>query len=117
MNALYASAVALGLSWGGMAALAFAMDRHYEQLTGCDDVPALQRVTLRTAGGLFLVAVFAPATLAWSASVGVVAALGFWSLGALLAAGLMTWSPRLLAWGSASVALPSLCAVILGLAG
>lgn len=117
MNAWYASTVALALSWAGMAALAFAMDRHYEQLTGCDEVPAFQRVILRSAGILCLVAVFVPATLAWNASVGVVAALGFWSLGALLAAGFMTWSPRLLAWAGASVALPSLCAGILGLTG
>ncbi len=117
MSALYASLDALALSTAGMAALAFAIDRHHEQLTGADVQPATQRVVLRSLGALFLAAAVAPCVLAWSASVGVVAALGFWSLGALLVAGLMALSPRLIAWMGAGAGLLGACGAALSLAG
>lgn len=117
MSALYASLQALALSTAGMAALAFAIDRHHEQLTGADALPATQRVVLRSLGALFLAAALLPCVLAWSASVGVVAMLGFWSLGALLVAGLMSLSPRLMAWMGAGAGLLGACGAVLGLAG
>lgn len=117
MSALYASLQALALSTAGMAALAFAIDRHHEQLTGADALPVTQRVVLRSLGALFLAAALLPCVRAWSASVGVVAMLGLWSLGALLVAGLMSLSPRLMAWMGASAGLLGACGAVLGLAG
>lgn len=117
MSALYASLQALALSTAGMAALACAIDRHHEQLTGAQALPVTQRVVLRSLGALFLAAAVAPCVLAWSASVGVVAMLGFWSLGALLVAGLMSLSPRLMAWMGAGAGLLGACGAVLGLAG
>lgn len=109
MNTLHASLLAWSMSFGGMAALAFAMDRHYEQLTGRREVPAPWRAILRCAGALLLAGVVLPSVLGWSASVGVVAMLGFWSLGALAAAGLMSWSPRYTARVAVAASLFGIC--------
>ncbi|MGB3068648.1 MAG: DUF3325 domain-containing protein [Ottowia sp.] len=109
MNMLHASFLAWLLSFGGMAALAFAMDRHYEQLTGRREVPARRRAALRCAGALLLAGVVPPSVLGWSASVGAVATLGFWSLGALAAAGLMSWSPRYTARVAVAASLLGIC--------
>ncbi|GAB2460703.1 MAG: DUF3325 domain-containing protein [Comamonas sp.] len=110
MSALHASLAAWALSFGGMAALAFAMDRHYEQLTGRHEVPAARRLGLRGAGALLLAAAFAPCVLGWGGSVGTVLGLGFWSLGALSAAGLIALRPRLAA--GLAVAAAALAAVV-----
>ena len=40
MNELPACLLSLALAFAGMAALAFAMERHYEQLTGARALPA-----------------------------------------------------------------------------
>ena len=80
-------------------------------------MPVTQRVVLRSLCLLFLAAALLPCVLAWSASVGVVAMLGFWSLGALLVAGLMSLSPRLMAWMGAGAGLLGACGAVLGLAG
>lgn len=105
MNLLLASLLAWLLSLGGMVALAFAMDRHYTQWTGRDEIPPALRVLLRGVGVLLLAAVWIPCVAGWSATVGTVAAIGFWSLGALLAAGGMSWSSRWTARAGAVAAL------------
>ena len=87
MNGLHASLGALALASAGMAALAFAMDRHYEQLMGKREVPALHRWPLRLVGAVMLAAALLPCIAAWGATVGVVAWVGGGSAGALLAAG------------------------------
>ncbi|MBP7351633.1 MAG: DUF3325 domain-containing protein [Comamonas sp.] len=105
MSMLQASLLAWLLSLGGMVALAFAMDRHYTQWTGRDDIPPALRVLLRGVGVLLLAGVWVPCVWGWSATVGTVATIGFWSLGALLAAGGMSWSPRWTARAGAVAAL------------
>lgn len=96
MSAWQASLVSLGLAWGGMLALALAMDRHYEQLTGLREVPGARRRWLRWMGALQLVAVGTVCQQAWGGSVGMVACLGFWSVGAVVAVALLSAWPR--AW-------------------
>ena len=83
MTLWQSSLQAFALSMGGMTALAFAMDRHYAQLTSLDEVPTAHRMALRVLGALLLLAVCLPAMRGWSATVGSVLVLGFWSLGAL----------------------------------
>lgn len=82
MSAVYASLLACVATFPGMAALAFAMDRHHAQLTGVD-VPLRRRQCLRVTGGVLLVLALLPCLGAWGSTVGVVAWLGFVSLGAL----------------------------------
>lgn len=94
MNTLHASLLALALSVAGMAALAFAMDRHYEQLTGRYEQPAAQRWLLRCLGTAALVAAIFPCVGAWGATVGAVAWLGWISVGALAAVALVSAVPR-----------------------
>ena len=103
---------ALGLSYAGMAALALAMDRHYAQLTRCDEVPARHRLLLRAGAIALLAWAYAPCVAAWGASVGTAAFIGFLSAGALPVALLLPWRPRLVA--SLAVSAPALSA--LGLA-
>ena len=98
MSTLQTSWLAWALSFGGFAALAFAMERHYRQLTERDDVPVAQRWVLRGAGTSLLVAAFMVCLQTWGSSVGTVVALGFWSLGALMAAGLLAILPRVMAF-------------------
>ena len=81
MSAWQASLVSLGLAWGGMLALALAMDRHCEQCSGLREVPSTRRRWLRWAGALLLGAVAFPCQQAWGGSVGVVACLGVWRRG------------------------------------
>ncbi|MGU3629153.1 DUF3325 domain-containing protein [Comamonas sp. C24C] len=83
MTLWQSSLQALALSIGGMTALAFAMDRHYAQLSPLDEVPVAHRTALRVLGAMLLLAVCLPAMRGWSATVGSVLVLGFWSLGAL----------------------------------
>ncbi len=105
MSTWLASWLAGAASFAGMAALALAMDRHYLQSTGNDEVPRLQRQVLRSVGAVLLAAVFIPCVQAWGGTVGMVVSLGFWSLGALMVAGVMAASPRLAAALAAGLAL------------
>jgi predicted nucleic acid-binding protein len=77
MTLWQSSLQAFALSMGGMTALAFAMDRHYAQLTSLDEVPTAHRMALRVLGALLLLAVCLPAMRGWSATVGSVLVLGF----------------------------------------
>lgn len=108
MSTWLASWLACAASFSGMAALALAMDRHYLQSTGSDEVPHRQRQVQRSVAALLLAAVLIPCVQAWGGTVGVVVALGFWSLGALMVAGVMAVCPRrtaALATGSALLAI------------
>ena len=115
MSAWQASLVSLGLAWSGILALALAMDRHYEQLTGLREVPGARRRWLRWAGALLLGAVALLCQQAWGGSVGVVACLGFWSVGAVATVALLSAWPR---WAARVAVLAGLGAVAaLALAG
>ena len=52
MTLWQSSLQAFALSMGGMTALAFAMDRHYAQLTSLDEVPTAHRMALRLPAGV-----------------------------------------------------------------
>ncbi|QIL72805.1 DUF3325 domain-containing protein [Diaphorobacter sp. HDW4B] len=85
MTELHAGLVVLALAWGGMTALAFAMDRHHEQLTGKRSMASSRAISLRGAGAFMLLLSAVPSILVWGSTVGFVAWLGFVSAGALLA--------------------------------
>ncbi len=101
MSTLHASLAALALAFAGMAALAFAMDRHYEQLTGARELPARRGPQLRGLGTALLALALVPVVSGWGGTVGTVAWLGFVSAGALMAVALISaharWAARL-AW-------------------
>lgn len=65
MSTLHASLAALALAFAGMAALAFAMDRHYEQLTGARELPARCGPQLRGLGTALLALALVPVVSGW----------------------------------------------------
>ncbi len=99
MNALQASMLAFALAFAGMVTLAFAMDRHHEQLTGAMEISRARSRLLRCAGALMLAVAIVPCLRAWGFSVGVVAWLGWLSIGALLAVALISAAAR---WAAAA---------------
>ncbi|BDB69631.1 MULTISPECIES: DUF3325 domain-containing protein [Comamonas] len=99
MNALQASVLALALAFAGMVALAFAMERHHEQLTGAMEISRARSRLLRCAGALLLAVAVMPCLRAWGFSVGVVVWLGWLSIGALLAVALISAAAR---WAAAA---------------
>lgn len=106
MTTWFASLLGLALAYAGMAGLGFAMDRHHEQLTQLRETPARRRVLLRIGGAALLVVAAVPCVIAWGATVGPVAWLGFLSAGALPVALMLPYRPRGAAWlaGAAAVA-------------
>lgn len=111
MSSWFASLLALALSFAGMAALAFAMERHYEQLTGARTLPPGRSWQLRCLGAALLPAAALPCIVAWGASVGSVAWLGCLSAGALGSAAAISAAPRWAAraaWGLGPVAVIAL---------
>lgn len=110
MTAVAASAVALALSYAGMAGLSLAMDRHDEQVMGHSEVPPAWRRMLRATSGVVLALALLACTGAWGATVGFTAWWGFLTAGGVLVAWLMAYRPRQAAAG-AGVAL------VFGLAG
>lgn len=94
MNVLQASWQALALSFAGMAALAFAMERHHEQLTAAMEISAALARLLRAVGAGLLAAAVMPCVQAWGWSVGIVAWLGWLSAGALLVVALISIAAR-----------------------
>ncbi|QNN58351.1 DUF3325 domain-containing protein [Diaphorobacter ruginosibacter] len=85
MSIVHAALTALALAFTGMCALAFAMDRHHEQLTGQRSIAPWRAGWLRCAGAALLVLCALPALVVWGGSVGTVAWIGFMGAGALLA--------------------------------
>ncbi|XJC72863.1 DUF3325 family protein [Delftia tsuruhatensis] len=67
MSTLHASLAALALAFAGMVALAFAMDRHYEQLTGARELPARRGPQLRGLGTALLALALVPVVSGWAA--------------------------------------------------
>ena len=94
MSALWAGGSSLALAFAGMAALAFAMERHYEQLTGARALPAARHWQLRCLGAALLLAAVLPCVWAWGATVGSVAWLGFLSAGAVGCVAAISAAPR-----------------------
>ena len=94
MNVLQASWLAFALSFAGMAALAFAMERHHEQLTAAMEISAARARLLRAVGAGLLAAAVMPCVQTWGWSVGVVAWLGWLSAGALLVVALISIAAR-----------------------
>jgi hypothetical protein len=70
MNGVLAAMAAWGLSYGAMAALGLAMNRHHEQLTGQRGVPRRRRIALRVAGVLLLALALWACRELWGPSVG-----------------------------------------------
>ena len=94
MNPVQASMLALAMAFAGMVALAFAMERHHEQLMGTFAVPPARRRLLRGAGALLLATAMLPCVWVWGATVGTVAWLGWLSAGALGAVAWIAVAPR-----------------------
>ncbi len=94
------------------------MSRHLDRHPGMGLVlrmAAALRGLLRCVGVLLLACVWVPCVAGWNATVGTVAAIGFWSLGALLAAGGMSCSPRWTARTGAVAALRGVRGCVLAL--
>lgn len=115
MSTLHASLAALALAFAGMAALAFAMDRHYEQLTGARELPARRGPQLRGLGTALLALALVPVVSGWGGTVGSVAWLGFVSAGALMTVALISaharWAARL-AWLAGVLAVADLAWIV-----
>lgn len=94
MSELPACLLSLALAFAGMAALAFAMERHYEQLTGARALPAQRHWQLRSLGAALLLSALLPCVWAWGATVGSVAWLGFLSAGAVGCVAAISAAPR-----------------------
>ncbi|MOA03546.1 hypothetical protein D3C78_1230570 [compost metagenome] len=101
MSALHASLLSLALAFAGMAALAFAMERHYAQLTGAHALPPAR--PLRCLAVPLLLAALLPCVWAWGATVGSVAWLGFLSAGAMGCAAMISAVPRWAARAASAV--------------
>lgn len=114
MSELLAGLLSLALAFAGMAALAFAMERHYEQLTGARALPVSRQRQLRCLGAALLLAALLPCIWAWGATVGSVAWLGFLSAGAVGCVVAISAAPR---WAARAAGLCGSGAVLaLGLA-
>ena len=109
MTELHGGLLALGLAFCGMTALAFAMDRHHEQLTGKRSISRSRALSLRGAGAFMLLLSAVPSVLVWGSTVGCVAWLGFVSAGALLAVAGISFNAR---WALRCVVLALLASVI-----
>ncbi|WP_191575356.1 DUF3325 domain-containing protein [Achromobacter animicus] len=113
MNDLCAIAMALLLTYAGMACLALATPRHYHQVWTRDPHAGHTRV-LRGAGVLLMGLAILPCVGLWGDVLGMVVWLGWLSAGALLWFGLLSWAPRPAA-GTAAVAVAiSLLGVSIG---
>lgn len=116
MNTGLAVLLSWALALAGMAALALAIDRHHEQLTGARAQPRRRAALLQLLGVLLLAAAAVPCVQAWGASVGPLAWLGCLSAGALAVAWGLSWAPRGLA-ALALVAAPAALAAWLWCGG
>jgi hypothetical protein len=94
------------------------MSRHLDRHPGMGLVLRMAvalRALLRCVGVLLLAGVWVPCVAGWNATVGTVAAIGFWSLGALLSVGGISWSPRWTARTGAVAALLGVSGCVLPL--
>ncbi|CAD7713509.1 hypothetical protein LMG31884_06440 [Xanthomonas hydrangeae] len=98
MGGLMTALLGTALCHAGMLALAVAMHRHYEQLTGLRTAPITQRWLLRSTATYLLFAALVLCVLDWGGTVGTTLWLGFLSVGALWAALGLAYAPRWSAW-------------------
>ncbi len=112
MTTVQASLQAFALAFAGMAALAFAMDRHHEQLAGEMEVPVKRRRGLRFAGALLLAAAAVPCIQVWSVSAGGVVWLGWLSMGAITAVALISMAPPWAARAACGLAAAGIAGLI-----
>ena len=109
MTELHGGLLAWALAVCGMTALAFAMDRHHEQLTGKRSIARSRALSLRGAGAFMLLLSVVPSIQVWGSTVGCVAWLGFVSAGALLAVAGISANAR---WALRGAVLALLASVI-----
>ena len=95
-----------------MTALAFAMDRHHEQLTGKRSIVRSRALSLRCAGAFMLLLSAVPSIQLWGSTVGCVAWLGFVSVGALLAVAGISFNARWTLRGAVLALLASVIACV-----
>ncbi len=112
-NDLYAVAMALLLTYAGIACLSLARPSHYEQVWGRGPSSGHSRV-LRGAGVLLLMLALLPCVGLWGNTIGVLAWLGWLCAGALLWAGMLSRAPRPAARGAALALAISLAGVGIG---
>ncbi|APP82027.1 DUF3325 domain-containing protein [Xanthomonas hortorum] len=98
MGGLMTALLGTALCHAAMMALALAMHRHYEQLTGRRTAPVTQRWLLCLIGTCLLFAALVLCVLGWGGTVGTMLWLGFLSVGALLVALGLAYAPRWSAW-------------------
>jgi hypothetical protein len=98
MGGLMTALLGTALCHAGMLAVAVAMHRHYEQLTGRRTAPATQRWLLCAIGACLLVAALVLCVLDWGGTVGTLLWFGFLSAGALWVALGLAYAPRWSAW-------------------
>lgn len=113
MNDFVAIAMALLLIYAGMACLALAAPRHYDQVWTRDPRAGHTRV-LRGAGVLLLGLAILPCVGLWDDTHGMVAWLGWLSAGALLWIGKLSWAPHPAATAAALAVAISLVGVGIG---
>ncbi|MCC4615410.1 DUF3325 domain-containing protein [Xanthomonas campestris pv. asclepiadis] len=94
MDGLITALLDTALCHAAMMALAVAMHRHYEQLTGCRTASVTQRWWLRSVGVCLLIAALVLCVFAWGGTVGTLLWLGFLSVAALWVALGMAYAPR-----------------------
>lgn len=104
MNTATACLLAFGLSYGGMAGICLAMDRHHAQVWRRDASPAFRRA-LQAAGWTLIALAAVPCVRGWGGSVGTVLWLGWLSAAALALVLLLSYRPRLAA-GLAALCAP-----------
>jgi hypothetical protein len=113
MSLLASSMLALTLTYAGMAGLCMAMDRHYVQATGRQEMTPFYRLALRLSACVLLLVSLQVCTHGLGSGVGWVAWLGYVTAGALLVAGLWAWRPRLAVATAAVSGIAGLLAFVL----
>ena len=94
MSAILPIVAALTLCCAGMAGLALAMDRHYEQVRGTRKVPQRWRKFSRSGGWVLLALALALCVKTWGAGIGVVTWCANLTAGAMAVIWLLPYSPR-----------------------
>lgn len=113
LNDLCAIAMALLLTYAGMACLALATPRHYHQVWTRNPHAAHTRV-LRGAGALLMGLAILPCVGLWGDALGMMVWLGWLCAGALLWFGKLSWTPRPAAGAAALAVAISLVGVGIG---
>jgi hypothetical protein len=96
MNYVILVLTAITLTYGGMAALALAIDRHHRQAYGAD-ATRRTRLLLRCVGAVLLLLAIPPCVQLWGPGAGMVAWTGMLTVGALPPAIILPYWPRKLA--------------------